>query len=406
MEAFMKLRNLTIFLILCVISCFLFGCTEEKQEETKDPSIINSGVYRIGLLTDDDNTSNLTEQGFTYANSLANKVNIDEVVEIQTSVITLDTEADASECANKLIDEGISAVVINTANESAFDSACSVFENENIAVISISPFEYESDNVFKLNLNDEYIASCALTYAKEQGYSKTAVLLESDSENNKSFERTYRSTHKAYLDSEPTVYYLSGDSKNYTADAVVAGNYDLIFISDRNNQESVISELRQKGYSGAIMLPEMLDKSLYLKDTYNNCYAISKSEYDISNNISTVFYTQFSEHTGVSCEDVSAASAYGYDAYMVIFESLKSFSKFDNSSIFNNTSTTETSAVSKSDEILSSDFISALKGVSYHGVTDTITFINNNTSPTYIYVDYILNSNVFTDNKYVFNKTN
>ena len=398
----MKIRLISLLVIISISACCFFGCTAEEKTENKDSAIINNSVFKLGLLLDDDSSSDLTEKGFEYANSLANKVNINEIVEIETHVEKFTSADDVESKSDMLINSGISAVVMNIKDEDSFNKACDIFKNENIAVISLSPYEYESDNFNKLSLSSEYITSCALSYAKEKNYSETALLLESDNDFYKSFAETYTNTHKSYLGTEPTVYYMSGNSKNYTPDALCGGSYSSVFIYNINNEENAVSELRKSGYTGEIILPECFDKNNYKSEIYNNCSVISKTEYDTANNISTVFYNSFSELNNLSTDDISASVAYGYDSYMVIFEALKSFSTNENNSIFKN-NTEETTKAEETKEILSSDFIKALSEVTYFGVTDTITFNNSKSIPTYIYVDYILNSQVFTGNKYIFN---
>lgn len=399
----MRKRNLCILLIILALSLSLFACGEESVNS--DKPVIADNTFRIGmLLSSKESTSSDIEAGFNYAYSLANTVNLNESVSVDCSTVYYNDSSDVEYFAESLVTDGVSAIVFGNSDYESFAVFAEYIGNIKVPVISLNPYFAESDNIYTLSLNPKYMSSCAATYAMEKGYNACAVLLESSDKYCTDFAETYKSTLKNYIGVEPTVYYKNGELANYSSSALSGGNYDFLFlISSQQNRESFISELRNSGFTGEIMLTEILDKASVKSEAFNNCSFISKLEQDSSNNVSTVFYSMYSEYSGVSEADISPAVAYGYDAYMTAFEALKSFAPESSSSIFANNDAIEASTESKLTEIKMSDFRKAIGDVAYFGVTDTVTFKENTVVPTYIYVDNIINSEILFNSKYTFN---
>ncbi len=406
----MNKRIVLVLLSFIIVASVLFaGCTDENKTETTDNPIITQGVIKIGLLLNSEetykNTSQLIKDGFDYAHSLASSVNIGDKVEVETVYADYSSAAEASEASEELYNQGVSAVVTDSVRLDVFTEVSTFFLDKNIPVISLSKYLDYYDTTYTLAVDRLYSASVASTYAKDKGYQTAAAILGNDSEYHTKFFNRLSDSLVSYINSKPTAYYYEGDSTNYTPDVIVGGNYDFIYLlCDLDVCEKIVSDLRQSGFSGDIILGEILDKTFVEKDVFNGCSYISKLELDNANNISSVFYNNYSEYKDISKSAVSAASAYGYDAYMTVFEGLKTFGDNSVSSIFKSTEPTETTD-SASKEILASDLNEAIFSIKYYGVTDIVRFSYNVSRPTYIYINNINDSKTVLAGKYTFVQT-
>lgn len=401
----MRKRILSVFILLMVTTFTLFGCREDVEEP--DLPIISDGTFKVGaLLPAEDSSTQLIEDGIFFANSLANSVNIGETVDVIYNIEHYNNSDDVKTLAESLIVDGVAVIIYGGDDYGSFSEFTDYINKTNIPVISLSPYSYEADNFYSVSLNSKYLSSCAATYAMEKGYTAPAIILESSEKYFSDFADTYKSTLRSYTSVEPTAYYNNGELKNYNPNLLSNGSYDYIFIvCSQNSREYFVDELRDAGFTGEIMLTEVIDKTFVQNTSFNNCSIISKFEPDSTNNVATVFYTMYSEQNNVSENDVSPAVAYGYDAYMIAFEALKSFA-VNNNSLFQSTTETEASTSVKLDEINTLLYSEAIGNLAYLGVTDLIIFENNSAIPTYIYVDNIINSEIVFGSKYTFASDN
>lgn len=396
-------RFLSVFLVLLIIPFALFGC--DNEPEKIDPTIIKDGVFSVGmLLPDKEDIYQNYENGFLYANSLADYVTINNEEVYNNLTVIKYTPDNVVLNAQNLIEQGVSVIVFCGEDINAFNDFTDCIKDTDIPVISLSPYTCDYKRFYSLPLSAEYQASCAATYASDRGYINGVVLCDSNEKYYSNLAEVYKNTFKTYIGTEPAIYYQNGDSTNYNASSLAGGNYDYLFlICPSENIIKTVNDLRSNGFDGEIMLNEVFDHTVTNFSSLNNCSFLTKFENDPSNNISTVFYSQFSEETGTHQKSITSATAYGYDAYMTIFDALKSFSRDDTNSIFKNEVSTSTVSDEQS-EITLSEFTNALENVVYHGVTGTIKFKDNVAVPTYIYVDNIINSEITLSNKYTFSE--
>ncbi len=399
----MKKRILCILLIIIILTFMLFGCSGKAA--TGDVFLVSDNTFTLGvLLPFDDSYSTQVEQGVSFANSLAASVKLDEAVSIEYIASYYSDSSDVKAKAQELVDKGASVIVYGGDDYPSFNEFASFSAEIGLPVISLSPFEEKLESMFTLSLSPKYMSSCAATYAMDCGAKKLAVVSENSSDYYSDFARTFSSTIKSYMSVEPTLYYCEGEHENYSVSSVVSGDYDFLFLlSGSHNRQKLVSDLRSGGFSGKIMLTEVWEKNSVTDDKFNNCSFFSKLEPDSSNNISTVFYSTFSAfNTELSAEELSSAVAYGYDAYMTAFEALKLFAPTEVGSMFKNDNTESTQSCFNSRDIKASDYISALDTLLYQGVTDKISFKNNSSVTTYIYVDDISNGDCVFQKKYSF----
>ncbi|MDO4419836.1 MAG: hypothetical protein Q4B92_05665 [Ruminococcus sp.] len=398
----MNKRIISICLMIFTFVFCVYGC--ENKEENTDKSVITDNTFNIGLLLPEGNeTSTEIESGVMYAHSLANTVNLEETVNVNYIEQYYKNGTDVKLCAESLITNGVSTIIYSGDDLDAYNSLCDYVSKIEIPVISLSPYSSSCDNFFSLTLSPKFISSCAATYAMEKGYSHCAVLCENSEKYYSDFAQTYKNTLNSYIGTEPTVYYNSGELENYSPSALVSGNYDyLLLIASQTNREDLVTELRNSGFNGEIMLTEVLSKGSLKNNIFDRCSFISKLEEDSSNNISTVFCSAYAEQAGIGIREISPSVAYGYDAYMTAFEALKSFAPKKSSLSFSNEGIAETDVTSQDNDILLSEYTDALINTIYFGVTDTIKFKEHSSVPTYIYVDNIINADILFGSKYTF----
>ncbi len=402
----MNKRIASVLLTLIITATFVFsGCTK-KETETTDNPIVSQGIFKIGLLLNSEdtykNTSQLIKDGFDYAHSLASSVNIGEKVKIETVYANYTDSSEALTAAESLYEQGVSAVITDGVSLDVFNKISTFFLYKNTPVISISKYLDYYDTTYTIAVDRLYSASSTATYAKDIGYTSAAVIMEENSDYYKKFFNHFSDSLITYADTQPTAYYYEGESANYIPEVISSGDYDLIYLLCELDQIAIIvNELRQSGFSGDIMLGEIIDKSFIENETFNGCSYLSKLEIDNSNNVSSVFYKNYSEYKNITMSDVSAASAYGYDAYMTIFEALKTFGDNSVSSIFKTTESTEATSDANA-EVLASDLNKATRDITYYGVTDIVRFSYNVSRPTYIYINKINDSKSVLVNKYTF----
>lgn len=399
----MKKRFFSLVLIIILVSSVFFGCKDEAVDN--DRQIITSNTFKIGcLLHEGSDTSQQVYDGLSFANSLADSVNLDnETVSVECSVSYYSDSDDMTLEAQTLTDSGVSAIVYYAEDFVANESIASVVGESGIPAVSLGSYSSKYDNIFNLTISTSYMSSALATYATEKGYSNCAVLCETGDSFSVQFADTFKATYESYAGTEPFVCYKSGDLANYTPASFISGNYDCtVIICSDNSRKEIVTELRENGFSGEIIFSEILNKFSLEADFYDGCSFLSKLNEDNSNNISTMFYSMYSEYAGVKSEDVTSAVAYGYDAYMTIFEALKSFGTITESALFGDTDTQPADSAKSIDDIKLSDLKETLKSVVYYGVTDTVRFTDNQTTATYIYVDTVSEGKTQFAGKYTF----
>lgn len=399
----MSKRIICLCIIVFIFPLMLFGC--ENNNENSDKSVIENGTFNVGvLLSQNQSSAKYIENGIDFAYSLAGSVNLSEKIDVKYSVAYYNDSNEVKSSAEALVADGVSVIIFDGADYESYTVLSDYIKETEISVISLSTYSTQNDNIYTISLSPKYMSSCAATYAMEKGYNTCAMLVESSDKYYTDFAETYKNTLKSYVGVEPTVYYKNGELSNYSSSALSSGNYEYLFlVSSESYREELVSELRASGFSGEIMFNEIMDKTSVKNSTFNNCSFLSKLEPDSSNNVSTVFYSMYAEQTGISEAEISPAVAYGYDAYMTVFEALKSFAPKSSSSVFANTDTT---LASEQAEIKMSDFNKAIAKVVYLGVTDTVAFKSNVATPTYIYVNNINNAEIIFGSKYTFAANN
>lgn len=392
----MNKKIFSLIIIISVFLTFLVGCDKEENIKFNREVIVDGSVKISALVPSGNDVSNQIKNGITFANSLADSVKLNDSISVDIEIAEYTDSNDVSIKAQSLVDNGSSLIIYSGDDYNTFFTFTNFVNSTEIPVISLSPYTYEASNFYSLTLTPDYLATCVSTYASENNYKNLAIVAESSNDYYFNLLDTFKSTFISLNGIEPITITINEDN---TTDF---SKYDFLFLATSDvKREEIVSKIRSNGFNGEIMLNEIIDKGSISHLVFSNCSFISKYEENNSNNVATIFNLMYSKEYGVSDDSISAATAYGYDAYMLAFEGLKSFESTENS-IFKDTTTPTTLNPT---EITLSDFSEAINNTKYVGVTDYISFNNNKAVPTYIYVDNIIDGKAVFKNKYTFTST-
>lgn len=392
----MKRTTALILMCLLIISAVLTGCSEEKN----DYLINNSDSISIGVLLSTPEENNDYLSGITYAAQLAHSVNLDKPYEINLKTTYLDSADNIQNEVNNLLSAGVSAIICEGKDKSTTDAIINSAEGYNTPLLFIDNYSdaiSNTDNAFSISVPYSYQVSAVTSHLIGDGKLKGALICSSDDDYNKNFAKLFETTF-ASNSGIVTAYYYSGDQANFNANTISASGYDFVFIiGNSDTKKQIFSELMAAGVTTQIVFSEITDKKAFEASDFNNVIFISKFESDDNNYIGTDFINTYTHTNNLSISDVTASVAYGYDAYMTIYDSLVSL---NNNSIFQPTDTTEDKNEA-STEIYASDVTSAIKNITHMGVTDVIRFNDNGlTTPSFVYTDKIENAHAGMLNRY------
>lgn len=394
-----KLTSLSVILIL-VVSLFFCGCTKDSSDY-----IINNGdVINIGVIVQssvNDDAVQDVYSGITYAAGLANSLLLDKTYEIKLVVDY--AGSDFTVTASDFASRNVATVICEGRDKTTTDSIISAFEEYNIPLIFTDNYSdsiTKADNAFSISIPYSYQSSAIVSHLAGEGMSKGTVICADDSDYSKSFAKVFENTFTSQTSGTITTYYFSGEGKNFNAKTIASAGYEFAFIIGNINDSSAIySELISAEVNSSVFLSEVTNISALETSEFNSVSFISKFESDDNNYIGTDFINTFAEANSISTSDVTPAVAYGYDAYMTVYDALKSLNS-NGSSIFETAEATESDSADDS-AIYVSEITTALKNIKHMGVTDVITFSNNGTAlPTFVYINRIDNSHAGMINRY------
>lgn len=373
--------------VLLLISMVFCGC---DKEELTDYIVNSEDTINLGVIVSSQDNNGIFS-GITYAAELAGSVNIDKSYNINTKVAL--TSSDMLKTASEFASASVAAVICEGTDKETTEAIISAFSEYKTPVIFTDYYSDmidTADNVFSISIPYSYQVSAVVSHLITQGFKKGAFIgLDNDSYSN-NFAEMFDSTFTASGGDSVTTYFYGSEDSNYNAKTISAAAYDFIFIAGNFNYNSKIySELIGAGVDTAIVFSEVADKTLLEASEYNSVCFVSKFESDDSNYIGTDFINTFAEYNNISTSDVTASIAYGYDAYMTVYDALVSMHK-NHDSIFITTDATETDS---NDSIYTCDVTNAIKDITHMGVTDVIQFAENGTAKTsFVYLDRIDNA--------------
>ncbi|MBQ4105304.1 MAG: ABC transporter substrate-binding protein [Clostridia bacterium] len=393
------MKKFAVIAIACILilSILLCGCTKS----TSDYTINNSDSINIGIIASDDSVL----KGVDYASSLAPLVHIDKEYKINT--LTYSINDDINTTASELLSQNVCAVICDGSYKTHTDLIIKAFEDTSIPLVFIgnhSDLIQTTDNAFSISTPYNYQSSAAVSYLTSEGLSTGAIVLGDDSEYMTTVAEMFESAFMASGGKSVSTYYFTGEKENFSAKAISGAGLDFAFIiADDASRNSIYTELVDAGFASQIVFSEVIDKAQLHDESYNNVSFISNFELDDNNYIGSDFINTYSEKNGIKTTEVTPSIAYGYDAYMTIYEVLRNFNPNSQSlSPFSTEATAETG--DENNQITVSQVKDALKEIEYFGVTDTITFDQNGLSnTTFIYIDKVENAQPKMLNRYEFN---
>ncbi|MBQ8000752.1 MAG: ABC transporter substrate-binding protein [Ruminococcus sp.] len=397
----MKKFSALVLICILLISLVLSGCSKQHNI---DYIINSSDSICIGVLTSNSESSDFVA-GINYAAQLAHTVNLDKPYEIKLQVINAVTEEEISDAVFlNFASENVAAVICEGNNKEYTDSTIKIFSEYNntplLFVDNYSDTIADTENVFSISVPYSYQASAVVSHLIGEGMTTGAVVCSSDNEYQKDFAKVFTNTFTSSGGSSATTYYYSGEEQNFNANTISAAGYEFVFvIGNTDDSKQIHSELTNAGVTSSIIFSETTDKTAVEASDYSGLTFISKFEADDNNYIGTDFINTYAKSNNISTFDVTAKIAYGYDAYMTIYDSLVSLNSNHNS-IFQTTEAAEPQEGTNND-IYVSDVLSAIKGITHMGVTDVISFNKEGlTTPTFIYTDRIENAHAGMLNRY------
>ena len=396
----MKRISILSLVLLLLISIIFCGCSKHNSDY-----IINNGeTINIGvLITEEGTQSDNIISGIKYAFDRAQTVNLDKKYNINLSTTIANSLDEINVAAEQLESYNVAAVICQGKNKTTTDAIIEAFSDyRNLPLIFVDNYSNlisEKDNVFSISIPYSYQASAVVSHLLSDGKTTGAVVCATDDDYYKNFARIFESSF-TQNSCTSTIYYYSGESDNFNATTIAGSDYDFVFvIGNTTEKKQIHSELISAGVTSSIIFSEVSDKLLLEESDYNNITYISKFESDDNNYIGTDFINTYSSATNISTSDVTADIAYGYDAYMTIYDAIVSMNSNQNPLLQN----TEPAEEAKS-EIYTKNVTDAIKDITHMGVTDVIKFDKNGlTTPSFVYTSQINNAHSDMLSRYNFN---
>ncbi len=394
----MKRSFALILLIISLLTFTLTACDSNENTVERTDYIINgTETICIGAILPETESGSRVEEGLNYAQSLASKIRLDKNYEIEISVKTTE-ELDS---AFNEFSEKVAAVICLGCDSKTTDSITDKFSTTQTPLIFLDNFSdsiKNSHNAFSISISNSYQVSAAIKYISENGLKNGTLILTEENESSKSFEEIFINTAKNA--SISTTAYYSENKKGLPAELAES---EFVFINGPvDNCASLIKTLKHEGFTGEIIISEVIDKKIIQNNDFEDVVFINKFEYDNDNYIGSDFLNQFTKLNGTSATEMTAATAYGYDAYMLIYEALHSFSAHSDLMSAVGNSSSEKSEKESSD-IFAGEILSAINTVTFHGVTEDIIFDENGlTQVKFLYIDRIQAQEAVKLSKYKF----
>lgn len=391
------MRRFTVYILACLllISLTLCGCSKQNTDYVINK---NDTIY-IGVLTQTSDDTNETKDilsGVSYASQLAHTVNLDKPYEVSVKTLSFNTEENIRDVATQLISENVAAVICEGGDKSTTDAIIKAFkEYKNTPLLFVDNYSNsiaEATNAYSISVPYSYQASAVVSHLIGEGKTTGAVVCSTDDDFNKDFAKMFTNTFSASGGSAVTTYYYSGDNKNFDTSAIASADYEFIFvIGNTDDNKQIHSELISSGVASSVVFSELTDKNAIETSEFNGVTFISKFEKDDNNYIGTDFINTYAKANNISTSDVTAGIAYGYDAYMTVYDSLVSINS-NNNSIFQTTEADKNKAESETD-IYVSDIKEAVNNITHMGVTDVVKFNDQGlATPSFIYTVNVENA--------------
>ena len=381
----MKRSLAFILIVLMLLTGALTACDNQESNNIADYMVNATDTIHIGAILplkgDSSETAKRVEDGLKYASTLAKKIKIDKTYEIELIIKDI---AELDSAYNEFSSKAAAVICLGTNRENT-DSIIEKFSNTKTPLIILDNFSdsiSKAANAFSISISSNYQVSALVRYITEKGYKNGTLILCEENESTKAFEDLFIKTANNSSITAAT-YYAEG--KKGLPDDIE--NSEFIFINGPvSDSKGLIKTIKHEGCKGEIILSEIIDNTSLQSENFEGVTFINKFEYDNENFIGSDFLNQYSKINTTSASDITAAEAYGYDAYMLLYEVLSAHS--NQITAVNNSKSENISNFSA--DINASDIITTLSEITFHGVTDDIIFDESGLSQVkFLYVDKI-----------------
>lgn len=399
----MKRFSAIILVLTMLMAVSFFGC---KKDEPVNYQVNAQDTINIGVILPDNemyrNSGQKVLEGINFANATAQRINIDKEYVIS---LIVRYESEIEEAYDHFIDNKVAAVIAFGGDSYTTDLITHKFADTDIPVIftdNKSKSVADTDNVFSISASHTFEASALAGYISEQGYKKGALIkINNGQDLYKDFAEMFSTTLSQNFGITLTTYEAEGKKPDYSASTIAAGGYEFVCVyADTVSAASYVEEMKEAGVTAEFLMGEVTDKTLLENEAYEGVSFLSKFEYDDENYIGSDFINVYSDKMTIPVSDNNAAIAYGYDAYVFVYEALKTFSTSGND-LLGAVGNAQPSSAAEATVINITDMLNAFKGITCYGVTDVIKFDENGlNSVEFIYVDTIQSQKAIMMKKY------
>lgn len=367
----MKKKLAVLLVVVLAMSMFMVSCGGGDDTPT-----IKIGVFEP--TTGENGGGGMQEVlGIRYANQVNPTVTINGT-EYKIELEEVDNQSDkaaAVTAAKSLLEKGVLAV-LGSYGSGVSIAAGDTFESAEVPAVGCSCTNPQvtlgKDFYFRACFIDPFQGTVMANYAKDNGFSKAAVIAQNGDDYSTGLAGYFKSAFKdlgGQIVADET-YNTNETDFNAILTKVKSSGADVVFIpSSIQTATLILPQIAANGIDAQILAGDTWENATIIsKDAVGVAFSTFFDETDTSNPVAAEFVEGFKEFINSSDENltanggvdtVAAVSALGYDAYMAVYEALKSL---------DGTDIEEVTAVAIKD---------ALKTVSFDAVTGSLAFDKN-----------------------------
>lgn len=379
-----KLFALAMATVMTLSLAACGGDTGNNGGGTEAAGIAISGnTIKIGVFeptTGENGGGGMQEVlGARFANQVAPTVDINGTT-YNIELVEVDNQSDktaAVTAAQSLISSGVVAVL------GSYGSGVSIAAGQTFADAGVPAMGCSCTNPQVTLGNDFYFRTCFLdpfqgtvmaSYAMEQGYQTAALISQNGDDYSTGLAAFFRQAFEGMggtIVADET-YQTNESDFNAILTSVKAANPDCIFIpSSIATATLILPQAKANGITAQIIASDTWENETIISAAGDAAEGVALStffdENDEENPVAKEFVTGFKAYLNSNpnnltlnggSDGVAAVSALGYDAYMAVYEALKALDGTEG-------------------DLTSVSIRDALKGVSFNGVTGSISFDEN-----------------------------
>ncbi len=363
----MKLKKILSFGLAATMIASLAACGNSVPEASVGAS--GNNVIKIGVFepTTGENGGGGYQEvlGIRYANETHKTVKIGDK-EYTIELVEVDNKSDKTEAvnaANKLMGEKVS-VVLGSYGSGVSIAAGQIFADAKVPAIGCSctnpQVTHGNDYYFRVCFLDPFQGTVMANYAIQNGYKSAAVLTQLGDDYSSGlglyFKTAFSELGGTVVDEEQ--FQTNQTDFKAVLTNIKAADPDVIFApSSITTAPLIIKQARELGIDSLIAAGDTWENSTIIDNAGTDAEGAVLStffdEAEPANSEAEAFITGFKEYLKKNNQSdiIPAVSALGYDAYLAAYNAIEAAQSTDGEAIKE-----------------------ALKGVSYDGVTGSISF--------------------------------